>query len=149
MIRFDDLDTGIEVERAEDRLDRIRQDRGLVGTTGDGLTTTESEVRTQVDLAGHVGQRPGVHELGSTLGQRALGEVGLGPVQVVGHDEAQHAVAQELKPFVRLEATVLGAPRPVPEREIEQVGVGEPMVEPMGQRFQFDGLRAQPRRART
>ena len=36
------------------------------------------------------------------LGQLALGQVGVAPVDVVGHDQPEHGVAEELEPLVRL-----------------------------------------------
>ena len=44
---------------------------------------------------------------------------------VVGHDEPEHGVAEELEAFVRLDFAVLRAPRPVRERAEEQRRVGE------------------------
>jgi hypothetical protein len=44
---------------------------------------------------------------------------------MVGHDEAQHGVTEELEPLVGLEAGVLRAPRPVGQRQGEECVVCE------------------------
>ena len=47
-----------------------------------------------------LGQRTGVDHGGAQLGQPTLGEVGVGGVQRLGHDHAEHGVAEELQALV-------------------------------------------------
>ena len=49
---------------------------------------------------------------------------------MVGDDQAEDGVAEELESLVGLDAAVLGAPRTVAEGELEQVGVVERVAEP-------------------
>jgi hypothetical protein len=44
---------------------------------------------------------------------------------VIGHDDAEHGVAEELEPLVRLPPGVLGAPRTVDDGRREVLGVGD------------------------
>ena len=74
------------------------------------------------EALGHLGQGDGVHHRLADLGERALVEVGVHPVHVVGDDDAEHGVAEELEPLVRGVAGVLRAPRAVHESGGEEVG---------------------------
>jgi hypothetical protein len=69
---------------------------------------------------------------------------------VRGDDQAEHGVAEELEPFVRLVARVLGAPGSVRDREREQVEVVERVAECLGESVEVVGVQEdQPRRATT
>ena len=59
--------------------------------------------------------------------------VGVGVEDVVGDDQAQHRVAEELEPLVGVVAGVLGAPRPVDERRRQHVGAVEGDAEALGE----------------
>jgi hypothetical protein len=48
---------------------------------------------------------------------------------MVRDDDAEHGISEELQTLVRLDRTVLGAPRPVPEREIQQLRAREAVRE--------------------
>jgi hypothetical protein len=50
---------------------------------------------------------------------------------VVGDDDAEDGVAQELEPLVRVVAGVLGAPAAVAQGALEEGGVTEPVTEPL------------------
>jgi len=52
---------------------------------------------------------------------------------MIGGDEPQHGVAEELKSFVGLDGAVLCAPRPVPDGKIEHCGIDKPMAEAVGE----------------
>ena len=73
--------------------------------------------------AADLGQRAGVDDRGAQLGQPALGEVRVGPVERLGHDDAEHRVAQELQALVGRQAAVLVGVRPVGEGALEQLGI--------------------------
>jgi hypothetical protein len=69
---------------------------------------------------------------------------------VRGHGQAEHGVAEELESLVRLEAGMLGAPRPVGQGELEQREVGERATEPVGEAAERVGVEAdQPSRLTT
>jgi hypothetical protein len=63
----------------------------------------------------------------------ALGQVGIGAVEVGGDDQAEDAVAQELQPLVGQLARALGAPRPVAEGAREERAIGEGTTETLNQ----------------
>ena len=90
----------LQVDRADDRLDGVGEDRGLVATAGGLLAAAELDVLAELDLAGHVGQGAGVDDRGAQLGQPPLGEVGVGDVERLGHHDPEHRVAQELQALV-------------------------------------------------
>jgi hypothetical protein len=69
---------------------------------------------------------------------------------VGGDDQAEHGVAEELEPLVRVVARVLRAPRAVRDREGEQVEVVERVAESFGESVEVVGVQDdQPRRATT
>jgi len=49
---------------------------------------------------------------------------------VVGHDQPENGIAEELEALVGLVSRVLGAPAPVPQRQLEEGCVGEGMADP-------------------
>ena len=70
----------LEVDGAEQRLERVGEDAGLVPAAGGLLAAAEQQVGAEpvrADAAGDVGQRAHVHDRGAQLGQLALGEVGV------------------------------------------------------------------------
>ena len=67
------------------------------------------------------GERDRIDHRGPRLGQLSLGKVGVGTVQVVGDDQPEDGVAQELEALVGLLAGVLGAPRTVGQCLREQL----------------------------
>ncbi len=87
----------------------------------------------EADRAGHLRQRAGVDHRGAELGQPSLGEVGVVGVERLGHDDAEHGVAEELQPLVGGEPTVLVGEGPVRERALQElsahVGVAEGLTE--------------------
>ena len=74
----------------------------------------------------------------------------VGAEDVIRDHNPQHRVAEELEPFVRLVARVLGAPGAVCDREREQVEVVERVAERFGKSVEVVGVQEdQPRRATT
>ena len=118
-----DLEAAAEVDRADHRLDGVGEDRRLVrppviSSPRPSWTCSPSPI-----VAGHVGQRAGVDDRGAQLGQLALGEVGVGPVERLGDDDAEHRVAEELQPLVGGQPAVLVGVRAVGQGALEQLGV--------------------------
>jgi hypothetical protein len=68
----------------------------------------------------HLGECAHVDDGGPQLGQLALGQVGVGPVERVGDDQAEHRVAEELQALVVGQAAVLVRERAVGEGTHEQ-----------------------------
>ena len=112
-----------EVDRPDHRLDGVGQDRRLVAPPGGLLAPAEPDVLTQADRASDLGQRAGVDDGGAQLGQPALGEVGMGAVERLGDDHAEHGVAEELQPLVGGQPAVLVGVRAVGQGALEQLGV--------------------------
>jgi hypothetical protein len=74
------------------------------------------------EARGDLGQCHGVHHRLADLREGALVEVGVHAVHVVGDDDAQHRVAEELESLVGGVARVLRAPRAMHQRGSEEVG---------------------------
>ena len=126
---LDDLEAAAEVDRADHRLDGVGQDRGLVAAAGGLLAAAELDVLAEPDLAGDVGEGAGVDHRGAQLGQPALGQVGVGAVERLGDDDAEHGVAEELQPLVGRQAAVLVGERAVRQGALEQLGVQDGIPE--------------------
>ena len=123
------LDAAGEVDRPDDRLDGVGQDRGLVATAGGLLAAAQLDVLAEVEVAGHAREGAGVDDRGAQLGQPSLGEVRVGRVERLGHDDAQHRVAQELQALVGGEAAVLVRVGPVRQGAVEQPGIQDRITE--------------------
>ncbi len=121
--------TTIEVHRAEHGFERVGQDRRLLGPTRRGLAAAEPDVRPEVDLRRHVGERQRVHDALAEVGELTFGRVIEPPVRDVGDRPTEHRIAEELQPLVAQIPGMLRAPRPMIERLIEQRPIGEPMTD--------------------
>ena len=116
----------VEVDGADDRFHGVGQDRGLLPPARRILALAQRQSRADAQLGRQVGQNAGVHHRRPHLGQLALSQVRERAEQVVGHDQAEHGVTQELEALVGLGAGRLRAPRPVGQGEDEECVVGEP-----------------------
>src|SRR5581483_12161408 len=94
------VETEIEVDRAEHRLEGVSQDAGLVAPPGHLLSPAEPDVLAEVQVARDVGQRVHVHDGGPELGELALGHLRELAVREVGHHEPEDGIPQELEPLV-------------------------------------------------
>ena len=112
-----------EVDRADHRLDGVGEDRGLLAAAGGLLAAAELDVVAEPDRAADLGQRAGVDDGRAQLGQPALGEVGVGEVERLGDDDAEHRVAEELQALVGRQAAVLVGVGAVRQGALEQLGV--------------------------
>ena len=108
---------------------------GFCAAAGELLALAEQEVLADAEALGHLGERDGVHHRLADLGEVALGKLRVGPVHVVGDDDAEHRVAEELEALVRRVAGVLGAPGAVHQGRREEVGI-EVEAEALDQSFQ-------------
>ena len=71
-------------------------------------------------------------------------------VHVVGDDDAQHRVAEELEALVRVVARVLRAPAAVTQGALEQRGITELMSEPLREESErVPGAQLPPSRPNT
>jgi hypothetical protein len=124
---------GHDVDDAEHGLEGVGEDRRLLPPAGAVLALAEQQRLTEPELDGHLRQGGGRHDRRPDLGERPFGQLGVGAEQVVGDDDAEHGVAEELEPLVRRPAGVLGAPRPVHQRRSQQRGVVDGTAEPLVQ----------------
>ena len=71
-----DVDTVLQVHRADQRLGGVGQDAGLVAAPGELLAAAQQHVLPQpagTESARHTGQRVHVHHAGAQLGELPLG----------------------------------------------------------------------------
>ena len=115
----------VDVHGPEDGLEGVGEDRRLLPAAGGVLAPPEQEERAEVELLGHVGEGQRVDDALADAGQRALREVGEPAEGEVGDDPAEDRVTEELEPLVADRAGVLGAPRAMGHRALEQLRVGE------------------------
>ncbi len=99
-----------QVGRPDDRLHGVGQDGWLLAPAGELLAASEQKVLAHAEALRHLGQRHGVHHRLADLGERAFVEVGVHPVHVIGDDDAENGVTEELEALVGGVAGVLGAP---------------------------------------
>ena len=102
-----------EEHRADERLEGVGEDRGLVAAAGRLLALAEHDVLPEVERPGDVGERAHVDDGRAQLGQLPLGEVGVLAVERLGDDETQHGVTEELEALVVGQAAVLVGVRAV------------------------------------
>ena len=112
----------VDVHRADDGLEGVGQDRGLVPAAGHLLAAAEPHVGAEVELAGHPGQGPHLDYRGPQLGQLPFGQVRVVAEQGVGHDQAEDGVAEELQPLVRRGVVVLVGEGAVGQSTFERRG---------------------------
>jgi hypothetical protein len=127
------LDAAGEVDGADDGLDGVGDDRGLLATAGGLLATTELDVVAEPDRPADLGERAGVDDGGAQLRQPTLGEVGVLQVQRLGDDDAEDRVTEELEALVRRQATVLVGVRAMGESPLEELGVQDRIPERLAQ----------------
>ena len=105
----------------------IGQDGGTTAAAAGILALAQLQVASQIPLLGHQHQTALADQVGTDAGQVAFGQVGEGAVEVVGHDHAQHGVAQKFQAFVAADAAqvVLVGVGAVGQGMIQQLGILE------------------------
>ncbi len=81
----------------EHRLERVGEDRRLVSTSALLLALAEPHEVAEPERTSDLGERRHVHDRRPELGELALGQSGMLGVGHVGHDEAEHRIAEELQ----------------------------------------------------
>jgi len=122
-----DLEALVQVYRAQHGLERVGEDRQPLAAAGLHLGMAQQHVAPEPHS-----QRPprqdGLRDQ-QRLGLRelALVLVGMPAVEVLARHKAEHRVAEELQPLVRLAGALPGHAqvRAVRERQLEQAGVVE------------------------
>src|SRR6185312_5483193 len=104
----------------DDGLDCVGEDRRLVSTPGQLLTTPETDVAAEPDRARHLGESDTADEARAALGQFTLVEM---RVRRVEHDRdglPENRVAKELEAFIVRQPTVFVRERTVGQRQLEK-----------------------------
>jgi hypothetical protein len=101
------LQAPVEIDRADDGLQGVGQDRGLVPAARALLAAAEPDERAEVQPARDLGQGAGVDHGGAQLRELALREVGMQAVEGVGDHQTEHGVAEELEALVGRQTAVL------------------------------------------
>ena len=146
----------VEEDGTDHRLHGIGQDGLLVVPARRCLAPAEPERTTEVDAPGDLGQGVGADDARTDLGQLALGETRVHAVEAGGDGEPQDGVAQKLEALVGF-ASLLGTPGTMRQRLDQQVGVGEPVSEAIGDDLRSRGCgisrggtrHSRPRHARS
>ncbi len=99
----------------------------------------EQEGRAQVQRGGHLGQRRRVDDRGAHLGQLAFGQLRVGAEDVIGYDQTEDGITQELEPLVGLDRTALRAPRAMGDGMCQEGRVSAGPAQALRQRLQLGG----------
>src|SRR6185312_3095971 len=113
----------VEVDGADQRLDRVGQQAGARAPAGGLLSDAEQKMGAEAELLSPGGQARPRDEERLLLRQSPLGVLGILVEQLVRHDRRQHGVAEELEPLVISPGPALAGERLVRQRQLEQVRV--------------------------
>ena len=93
----------------------------LSAAAGEFLAATESDVFAEADSARDFRQSDTAHEARASLGQVALGQIGVLGVEHHRHRLSENRVAEELEALVVSDAAVLVRERPVGQRKLKML----------------------------
>ncbi len=120
----------VQVKRADDRLQGVGEDARAAGAAGVPLAARGDDRRAELKPHRHLAQRRPADQRRMPLRQRALAVCGKAPVEQLGDDEAENAVAEELEPLVGDGGCRVGAARArVGQRQRQQRRIGEPVAQ--------------------
>ena len=92
--------TGVEEDRAEERLERVGEQRFQAASAPARDALAEVQVAAEVELLRELRKRVGVDHRRPRLGQLAFARSGVVLVQILGGDELQDGIAQVLESLV-------------------------------------------------
>ena len=92
-------------------------------------------------MASHLGEGGHVDHRRAELGQLSFRQFREAPEREVGHDQAEHGVAEELQPFVRYGSAVLEGERSMGQCRLQEGPVAEGDAERLLQGRRFLGHR--------
>ena len=131
------VEPGLEIQRADDGLERRRQN-GFAGATAHLLLAApQSDEPTELERRAPARQIRARDERRARRGEHAHRGRRCARKKLLGHDQTERGVADEGEPVLRDQRRVLVDVGSVRERALEQCGIGEAMTE----RF-FDGPQA-------
>ena len=99
--------------RASARID------GFSAPAGGVLPAPEQQRLAEAEPGADGGEGLGAHDGGADPGEVPLRQLRMVAVEVLGDDDPEHRVAEELEPFVRLLARHLGAVGTVAQGEVQ------------------------------
>ena len=105
------FDTTVDVDRTNDGLECVGKDRLFVATTGRSFTLTKQQRWAKIDFTGDLSECDCVYDARPQLRKLALGQLGIFVENLFGNRKSKDGIAEELKPLVGLDLTVLGTPR--------------------------------------
>ena len=121
----------VEEYRAEERFQRVGEDRGArLGVRGE-LAFAELQLIGHAELAGHLRERLFAHEARAQARELALGKLRKARVELGCDGAAEYAVAEEFQPFVVLRAVTAVGQRLLEEPRARET-VAEPFLEGRG-----------------
>ena len=130
------LIAAVQIDRGQDGLHGVGVDAGPAAATAVFLAMAQHQIAAQVQPGRHRRQTALADQLRPHPREVALGMVGTGPVEILGHDEAQDRVAQEFQPLVAAQVflPVFVGIGTMPHRVFQQALVPEGVAEGL---FQF------------
>ena len=125
------VETGIEVNRSEDRFQRIGEDRGACRAAAFQLAFAQAQDFADFQLLRQSVQAFLAHQIGTQARQVAFGQGRETVIEDSGDDAIQDAITKEFQPFVIGRAeTAMGQRRP------QQRRIGKAMADPLGKDLQ-------------
>ncbi len=138
------VEAAVQVDRAEQRFERVGQDRFAAEAAGFQLARAEPQLLAELDLGGDDRERLAAHQARAEARQLAL----VGGAELAEHQHGDHAVehrvAEELQPFVVRAAGAAMGQRRFEQRRVAAL-VAERVMQPFACRLQ-SSIRP-PRRA--
>jgi len=124
-------EAGVEIDRGDDRLERVGEDRWLGPPAGLLFALAEHQPLAEPERAGDLGEPGFADDLRARHAELALAELGIARHQAMADHQIEDGVAEELEPFVILAALLLllVAPARVTQGALEQGAIGELIAE--------------------
>ena len=105
--RLRDREAVLQVDRAEDCLDGVREDGVLILPVGLHLAAAEKDVLPQPEVAGQSRERIHIHNSRAHLGDIGLAALRELCVQLLGDRQSEHGIAEELEALVVRHVVIL------------------------------------------
>lgn len=115
----------IDEHRTEDGFQCVGENGLFVASSRLVLTAAKKHLCPDPDATGDDSERGGVDHRCSELCELPLGEIVVGGIDVFGDCEAEHGIAKELEPLVRLGCIRLCTVAAVCQRQLQKCGISE------------------------
>jgi hypothetical protein len=94
------FDAAVEIDRTDDRLGGVSQDRSLVSPAGRIFAFTEAKSFSQAQGCTDFGECRSTHDGCPRLGEVSFGKVREASKEMIGHNQLQDGIAEEFEAFV-------------------------------------------------